>query len=166
MLRATLQESIPLQVLAADGRTDLFARVTIYQDVFVLGTLDLPHIDQGLYGSSYTPTQEGYLTARYALYEDVGFTVPASYDLEAELIEVSSDKTNILRILGLMHENSVLDQTVYDNHGNLLSGRIRAYDTKANAQAAGLTGLRFTWAVTATYTGPGMLTRYGIERQS
>ena len=153
MLRATLNEAVPLQVLAADGKTDLFAQATLYSEGAALTTLAVPHIDGGLYGTTYTPTAEGYLSVVYRFFYDAGLTIPADYDLEAEAIEVSSDKTNILRILGLLHHNAVLDQQVYDPDGNLLTARIRAYDTRAHADLAGLTGLLFTWSVVAVYTG-------------
>ena len=39
--------------------------------------------------------------------------------------------TQLTRALGLMHENSVLDQTIYDSSNNLISGRLRIYNSKA-----------------------------------
>jgi hypothetical protein len=164
MLRATLNQAVPLQVLAADGRTDLFARATLYANEAVLTVLTLPHIASGLYGTNYTPDAEGYISAVYELFFDSGFTAAANYDLESEMMEVSSDKTNILRILGLLHENTVFDNQVYDSGGNLVSGRLRAYDTKSHALTAGLPGLLFTWAVSASYTG-GQLSQYLITRE-
>lgn len=166
MLRATLNEAVPLQVLAADGRTDLFARATLRDaSNSVLTILTLPHIATGMYGASYTPSAEGYVSVIYELFYDSGMTVPADYDLESELLEVSSDKTNLARILGLLHENTVFDQQIYDTGGNLVSGRLRAYDTKAHALSAGLTGLLFTWNLSASYTG-GQLSQYLITRES
>lgn len=153
MLRATLNEAVPLQVLAADGKTDLYAQATLYSNGVSLTTLALPHLDGGLYGSTYTPVTEGYLSVVYRFFYDPGLTVLADYDLEAEAVEVSSDKTNLLRILGLLHHNSVLDQQIYDGDGNLITARIRAYDSRPNADLAGLTGLLFTWSVVAIYTG-------------
>jgi len=152
MLRATLNEAVPLQVLAADGKTDLYAQAFVYRDGVLLTTLPLPHLDAGLYGVSYTASQEGYLSVVYKLFYDSGFTVPADYEYEAEVLEVSSDKTNILRLLGLMHHKAVLDQQMFDGAGNLTSARLRAYDTQAHADLAGLTGLLFTWQVAALYT--------------
>lgn len=57
------------------------------------------------------------------------------------------------RAMGLMHENSVLDQTVFDGQNNLTSSRLRIYDSKANAVAAGATGLLETYTITATHAG-------------
>ncbi len=165
MLRATINEPFPLQVLVSDGRTDLFARATVYANDAVLTILTLPHIASGLYGTSYTPAGEGYLSVIYELFFDSGFAAAANYDLESELVEVSSDKTNLVRVLGLLHENTVFDQQVYDSDSNLVSGRLRAYDSKVHALSAGIPGLLFTWTVSASYTG-GQLSQYLITRDS
>lgn len=164
MLRATLNEPVPLEVLAADGRTDLFAQATLYRNGILLTTLTPTHIAQGVYRATYTASVEGYISVIYQLFSDAGFTVPAGYDLESETVEVCSDKTNIMRILGLLHDNAVFDQQVYDGGGNLTGGRLRIYDSKVNMLLAGLTGLLFTYAIVASYTN-GLLTRYHISRE-
>lgn len=164
MLRATLNEQVPLQVLAADGRTDLYAQATLYRGDTVLDTLDLPHIDRGLYGLTYLPAAEGYLTLVYRLFSDSGRAIPAPYDLDAEIVEVSSDKVNLLRILGMMHENAVYDQQVYDAGRNLTAGRVRCYKSKAAALAQDPAGLLFTYQLTAAYTN-GNLSFYRITRE-
>jgi hypothetical protein len=162
MLRATLNEAVPLQVLAADGKVDLYAKATLYSDGALLSTVDLSHIDGGLYGASYTPSEEGYLSVVYRFFYDAGMTIPADYDLESEAIEVSSDKTNILRILGLLHHNATVDQQDYDDAGNLKFARVRSYKTPDDRLLGGLTGLLFTWLVKASYTG-GRVSNFSIE---
>ena len=127
MLRATTNEDIPLQVLASDGNTGLFAKVDLYSDGVIIETVPLPHLVAGLYGAVYHPTQEGYLSAVYVFFYDAGLTVEADYDHESELIEVCADKTNLIRILGLLHHNAVLDQQVYNTENHLVSARLRAY---------------------------------------
>jgi hypothetical protein len=164
MLRATTNEDIPLQVLAADGNTGLFAKVDIYRDGAVVETISLPHLSNGLYGATYHPIQEGYLSAIYVFFYDAGLTVEADYDHESELIEVCSDKTNILRIMGLLHHNAILDQQVYNAENHLTSARLRAYDSREHADAGGLTGLLFTWLVSAVYTA-GRVTDFRIKEQ-
>ena len=165
MLRATLQEPVPLQVLAADGRTDLFAQAKLFDPAGTpITTISLPHLAEGIYGSTYVPTSEGYFSVRYELFEDSGFTIQAPYDLEAEIVETSTDKTNILRILGLVHDNTVIDQQVYNLDGCLTSARVRQYDTKANTVAAGATGLLNTWTISASYSS-GQLVDYKVVRE-
>ncbi|MBY9000886.1 MAG: hypothetical protein KGD64_08240 [Candidatus Heimdallarchaeota archaeon] len=44
-----------------------------------------------------------------------------------EDLQVNIDKTKIDKILGLVHQNILIDQTGYDIHGNLSNARIRIY---------------------------------------
>jgi hypothetical protein len=157
--------------MSADGRTDLFARAQILTDTgSLVTTLTLPHQSLGVYGLNYTPTVEGYFTIVYQLYFDALFTIPAGYENAAETLDVSSFRTNILRTLGLAHQNSVVDLQTYDVDSNLTSARIRCYDTQANATAANAispgaynTGLLFQYAVNASYGG-AMLLKYTITK--
>jgi hypothetical protein len=165
MLRATLSESVPLQIFVPDGRTDLYARVRVVNAIGgIIATLFPAHLTNGLYSADWTPSIEGYFSAIYELFLDAGLTMVAEYERDAEMIEVSSDKTNLLRLLGLAHENAVLDQQVYGSNGRLQSARLRAYDSAANAQAAGASGLRFTWQISATYTMTNQSETFKIER--
>lgn len=165
MLSATVTEPIPLQVLAADGRQDLFARIRVYDSAGNLATsLSGTHLADGLYSATWTPSTEGFFSYIADLFFDGAFLVSAGYEKQGELIDVNSNKTNVLRLLGLAHENSVVDQQVYNSDGGLVSARIRSYDNKANAQLAALTGLRFTWSVYATYF-EGNVSSYKILKE-
>lgn len=165
-LRATLNEPVPLQALASDGRTDLYVRVTILDPAFsTIATLYPVHITKGLYSVNWTPVAEGYYSAIYEFFTDAGYsTVALDYPNGGESIEVSSDKTNILRLLGLNHENAVLDQQTYDGARRLLSARLRAYNSKANAEAAGVTGLLFEWRIVTAYDAQNRATLFRIDR--
>lgn len=164
MLRATIDEPIPLQVQVADGRTDLFARVRMYAlgSPTPVAIISLPHINDGLYGSAYTLTVGGFFTAQYQVFEDPGFTIAANYDYEVESIEANSDKTNLLRLLGLNYHNAIMTPLQYNGEGCLTDARIRAYDSDTNTELDdGATGLLFSWTIKVTYTG-GQLTNYEI----
>jgi hypothetical protein len=165
MIRATLDEAVPLQVQAGGGETNLYGRVKVYDSAgSLVNTLSLSHIDNGLYGVSHTFTTAGHYTVVYQLFQDAGFVTPADYDIEAEAVEANSDKTNILRILGLTHDNVLIDDHQYDLDGNLLRSRIRHYSSKAEAEAGGTGGLLNTWTVTATYSGE-RLSSYTVVRE-
>ena len=165
MLRATLNEALPLQVLVPDGDSGLYVRVRIFDPTgALLTTRSLPNIAEGLYSVNWIPVQEGYVTAVYDIFLDSGYTIMADYDRDGETIEVSSDKTNVMRLLGLAHENAVLDQETYGSNGRLVSARLRAYDTKVHADAAGLEGLRFVWAVSASYDSQNHASGFQIDR--
>lgn len=166
MLRATLNEPVPLQAFATDGNEDLFVRVRLYNAAgTVVAALNPAHVANGLYSVNWTPATEGYYTAVYDFFTDSSLE-QASLDHEraAEQVEVSSDKTNILRLLGLAHENAILDQQVYDGNRRLVSARLRAYDSKANAQAGGTQGLLFQWTVGAAYDDQARASLFKIER--
>lgn len=164
---ANLSEPVPLRVLAADGRTDLFPQVRIYNSSGLqVATFDAVHIAEGLYGSSWTPGLEGFFTLVAQFYFDNLHTVDAGYEKTAEDMEVSSLKTNILRILGLHHENAVIDSQAYDVNGHLSTARVRTYDSKANAQAAGVAGLLANYTVTAAYDLQGRLINYTMVRDA
>ena len=172
MLLATPTEPVVLSMMAADGRTDLYGQALIYNNVGTLvASISLVGVAGGLYAGSWTPSLEGYFQVRYEFFFDPGLAVSAGYEVQGETIDVTAFKTNILRILGLLHENSLVDLNVYDSEGNLTSSRIRTYDTPANcAMAASVspasynTGLIFQYTVTAQYSG-GALSKYFIERQ-
>lgn len=175
MLRATIDEPTPLQVQVADGRTDLFARVRLYDPAgseLTGSPLTLPHLTNGLYGSIFTFADEGYTTAVYSLFEDVGFATAADYDISAEVIEAVPDKFNIKKILGLSHSDTLEDSHDYDVGGNIIFIRVRSYDSAANASAAkitspagGTTGLLFTWSITMEYTA-NRLTKYLVVEET
>jgi hypothetical protein len=171
MLLATVSKSVLLSVIAADGRTDLYCRAQIIDSSgSPVTTIALPHQTLGMYGVNYTPSLEGYFNIIYQFYFDSGFTIPAGYESAAETLDVSSFRTDVLRVLGLAHENSVIDMQVYDGDENLTSARVRCYDSAVNASAASaisptvyLTGLRFEYQVTASYSG-SLLNKYNINR--
>lgn len=165
MIRATLGESVPLQVQVGTGQADLYGRVKVYDgngDLYL--TEALVHIENGLYGTTHTFSVEGHYTAVYQLFLDASFISASDFDIEAEAIEANSDKTNILRILGLTHDNVYIDNHTFDLQGNLLTSRVRHYDTKANADAHGTLGLLNTWQISATYTGE-RLDSYKVTRE-
>lgn len=165
MLRATLEEPVPLQIQVSDGQVGLFGRVRIYDSLGSLHTtLSLTHIDNGLYGASHTFLTAGHYTVVYQLFLDSGFTVPSDFDIQAETVEANSDKTNILRLLGLTHDNVVIDNQTYNLQGNLLTSRVRQYETKAQAELAGTSGLLNTWSMTASFSGD-KLQRYTMVRE-
>lgn len=78
--------------------------------------------------------------------------------------EFASESINdyLVKAVGLLHENSVMDQTSYSS-GKLTGARIRLYDSKANALLATNTGKLYEYQVAASYSG-GNLTNYTVTR--
>lgn len=48
-------------------------------------------------------------------------------DIYTEDLQVNIDKTKIDKILGLVHQNIIIDQTKYDSFDNLSSARVRIF---------------------------------------
>jgi hypothetical protein len=171
MLLATVNEPVTLSMLAGDGNASLFGQARLYSQVGVLAaTVNLNHVAEGLYQGTYTSAIEGQFNIVYQFYSNTGRTVDAGYDLNGEFLDVNSFRTNILKVLGLLHDNSVVDSQTYDVDGNLTSARIRSYNNATNAQgavaaspAAFVSGLLFTWNVAAEYTS-GALSKYSLIR--
>jgi hypothetical protein len=171
MLLATVNEAVTLSMLASDARTDLFGQARVYNSAGTLvATVNLTHMSEGIYTAQYTPTIEGYFNVGFQLYFDAGRTIDAGYERQGEVLDVNSMKTNLLKVLGLVHENTVVDQQTYDVDGNLQTARVRAYDSAINASNAAAvspssynTGLRYTWTVGAEYS-LGLLSKYFIVR--
>jgi len=166
MLSVSLNEAVKLRLLAADGASALFARVRLYNaSGLLVSSLPMAHVAEGLYEASWTPAVEGLYSAVGQLFLDAGLTVDAGYEHVLEDVEVSTSKAALARLLGLVQENTVIDAQAYDVQGNLTSARIRTYDSKANALAAGAAGLVASYTMTATYTA-NQLTDYKVVRDA
>jgi len=170
-LLATVNKPINLEAVSAEGITSFFPQVRVYDSTGTLNTtLNLAHVAEGLYSVTWTPTTEGIYSAIYQFYTDAGHTLDAGLEKAGEQVDVNSERTNITRLLGLVHENSVFDLQTYDSDQNLLTGRVRAYDSAANANAAQAispatynTGKLYEWNLSASYTS-GVLSKWFILR--
>jgi hypothetical protein len=170
-MQVNVSEPCLLSLLASDGNPNLYGRAHIYNSVGTLTySVDLSHVGEGLYCGTHTFSLEGYYSAVYQFFLDAPRTVEADYEHQGETLDVNSLKGNLLRLLGLAHENSVVDLQVYDVEGNLKGARVRCYDNPTNAATAialsplpSPAGLRFTYDVSATYQA-GALARYSILR--
>lgn len=87
---------------------------------------------------------------------------------------LGSDHSDALsRILGMIHENTVIDNQGWGESGHgspgpndLTTARIRTYDSKANALTATTTGLLDTYSVRGEYSEPGRLSLYRVVRDT
>lgn len=171
-------ESVKLAMVLSNGVTGLFPQAEIYDGGSLEATVDLSDLGQGRYEGSWTPSVVGTFTALFNVYQDAIHTVqltPLVYSRELEQIFVTSSSTddlaaNIARILGLVHENVFIDNTVYDANAMLLAGRIRIFDSKANVQAAsdggiGETGVVAEYTIEADYDGPGKMGTYRMVKE-
>lgn len=114
--------------------------------------------DTGAYTFEYTPTTDVYFVldggaaagegaARYK----TGVLQPAD--------SYPDDQLSIMRrVISLLGANTVRDDEALDGQKRTIAARIRSYDTAANAQAAGLTGLLATYTLQASYAVDGACT--------
>jgi UDP-N-acetylglucosamine 2-epimerase len=69
-------------------------------------------------------------------------------------IEKYDEKLN--KILGLLHENMVIDQTQYDRYNNLISARVRIY---SDSSSVGTTNnILSTYKISCNSSGQGTFT--------
>lgn len=171
-------EAITLAMVLSNGMTGLHPQAEVYDSSSLEATIDLADLGQGRYEGSWTPAAVGVFTALFNVYQDASHTVqltPLIYSREIEQVFVTSSSTDdlaadIARILGLVHENVFIDNTIYDASAMLLSGRIRTFDSKTNAQAAtkggsGETGTVATYTIEADYAGPGKMDSYRMVKE-
>ena len=71
-----------------------------------------------------------------------------------EELQISIDKDKIDKILGLVHQNILIDQTVYDDYGNLESARVRLFHDSNK------TNLLSTYQITSVSTDAGKFTTW------
>lgn len=175
---AAVGEAVSLVSIIQDGNEALYPQVEIYATggASPLTTINLTHRAKGRYEGVWTPSSVGAYTALFITYTDSGHTIESLvYMREAEQIFVSQNSlddlaTSIVRALGLLHENAFIDNTTFDTNSQLLTCRVRLFDSKANAQAATdggseTTGLVSTYSVEATYESKGKMRQYRMVRE-
>jgi len=167
---AKVSEAVTLVLVTPDGNTSVYPQAEIYASggIVPLATIGLAHKAKGRYEATWTPTTVGAYTAHFIIYADAGHSVEfVIYSREAEQIFVTASDVDdlaseIVRLLGLNLENTFIDSTNYDSDSMLLTGRLRVFDTKANAQAAteggvGEPGTVAEYTVESTHFGPNQL---------
>ena len=75
-----------------------------------------------------------------------------------EDLQISIDKTKVDKILGLVHQNILIDQTVYDEYGNLESARLRIYEDSASVGTNN--NVISTYQITSASTQMGRFTTW------
>lgn len=87
----------------------------------------------GEYKLSFIPTSNGYWKVEVLIdfNKEIWF---AEYDVIVGSIDAIYEMTR--KVLGLSHENIFIDNTIYDPESQLLSARVRLFDTKAHCDLA------------------------------
>lgn len=86
------------------------------------------------------------------------------------LTDLSTSKTNLERVLGLLHENAMVDSVVYGGQNVITSARVRVFANAAALAAAGAgnangaDGEVFRYTITGFDAGSGQFTSHKISR--
>jgi len=78
-----------------------------------------------------------------------------------EDLQISIDETKIDKILGLVHQNILIDETIYDDFGNLESARVRIYSDSASVGTNN--NIISTYLITSESTECGKFTTWSQE---
>lgn len=140
----TVGDPVPIVLILEDGNESVYPQAKIYAAgaVTPVATIDLPHKVDGRYEDSWTPTAVGIYTAQFKIFADAARTIEdITYTRSVDQVVVTSSSVddlalNIVRVLGLVHENVFIDETDHDPDGQLVSCRVRLYDSKSNVENA------------------------------
>ena len=91
-------------------------------------------------------TQE---VGHYLIVWSVSNTEDDYFEKYTEELQIDIDKTKIDKILGLVHQNIIIDQTQYDSFDNLSSARVRIFHDAAKTE------LIDTYRITSVSKYPG-----------
>lgn len=93
---------------------------------------------------------------------------PATDSLEALGGQLNLVTDNIDRILGLLHQNAIVDNQTYDVQGQLLTARLRVFDSAGNVPltAGGdeTTGLLHEYTIESVWDGLNHLIKYVLKK--
>lgn len=114
----------------------------------------------GYYWIDFTPTGVGTysLLITNATYNTLGWTT----DYKVTTYSIDDIGTVLARAIGLMQENTYIDNQVYDINNHLVSARIRTYTNAASVGTG--SNVLATYDVLASYT-LGLLTAYSVIKQ-
>ena len=163
---------VPITMILEDGNESQYPQAEIYNgNGLPISILNLVHKARGRYEATWAPPIVGVYAAVFIIYADIDHAVEnITYTREVEQIFATASGVDdlaakIARILGLVHENAFIDNTVFDSFSQLTSCRIRIFDSKDHAAlatdgGAETLGLVATYEMAATYETMGRLGTY------
>jgi hypothetical protein len=158
-------------VFDTDGYTKKSGETVFTKSLWVNGapsgqTVTISEIgSSGEYEVGFTPNAEGYWALQ--------ILIDYNKDVWGEGYQASAGTIGdvygmVQRILGLSHENTFIDNTTYDSDYQMVSGRVRLFDSKTNCDAATdggseTTGLLATYTITTTWEA---LNEFAVFKQT
>jgi hypothetical protein len=176
-ISTTIGTPTSISTILEDGNEAQYPRAEIYAagSPTPTETLDLPHTARGRYEADWTPSSVGIYSVVFIVYSDAAHTIEnLDYTREMDQIFVSQVGTDdlaeqLVRVLGLVHENAFIDDTTYDAFGQLIAARVRLFDSKAHVELATdggteTTGLIATYQIETTYESGYRMGTYRMKR--
>lgn len=155
--------ALTLQLVKSDGISVEQSATVSYQIFDSTGTVELVSSQSTSYNSitqSYVDTLSPSASwtnqevGHYLIVWSVADTTDDFNSVYTEELNINIDKDLIDRILGLVHQNIVIDQTNFDQFGNLIGARLRIFKEST------LTTVLATYKITANPSGPGQFSRW------
>ena len=115
------------------------SRSTIYNSI------TQSYVDTLIPSASWTTEEVG----NYLIVWSVADTTDDFNSVYTEVLEINIDNTDVQKILGLVHSNMIIDNTVFDREGNLYQARVTLYRDSDKTQVLA------RYQVNAVTTGPG-----------
>ncbi len=156
-MRLAVGDTIPLVLQLENGDTGEHPQASLYEDDGTLiGTYDLAHVALGSYtNTTRSMPNKPFVTAVYRVFDDAGHTSESSQ--HGRVVEIFEQS----RIEGLAGRNQVLTALTKNANGDMLTGRLRVYDTLANSLIDdGVAGLIGEYNTVATYDGNNSMDDY------
>jgi len=154
---------LTLQLIKSDGLSVEEDATVSYKVFDSTGTVELVSTQSAAFNSttkSYIDeldpnvdwtTQE---VGTYLVVWSVSNTADDFFTTYTEELQVNIDKTLIDRILGLVHQNIEIDETIFDTWHNMESARVRIFADSAKTQVLA------TYRINCTTTGPGQFSQW------
>jgi len=121
----------------------------------------IKELGYGHYRSTFTPNSVG--TWLLSIYHTTYFPWGKTGTIQVFAQDFDSIVVLIKRVLGLVQENFYLNESVYDDNNNLLSGKIRIYEQ--GYEVGGSEGIIAHYDITATYDSDSCrMISYKVER--
>ncbi len=121
----------------------------------------ITELGYGHYRSSYIPNIVG--TWMLVVYHSTYFPWGKTGTIQVFAQDFDSIVVLIKRILGLVQENFYLNESVYDDNNNLLSGKIRIYEE--GYPVGGISGIIGEYEIEATYDSDSCrMISYKVEK--
>jgi hypothetical protein len=142
--------------------------VTVWQDC-VVSSLPVTISEIGVSGEycvEYTPPSEGWWKVEiHILFSGDIMKSIAAVGVSADMTSIKAD---LSRILGLLHYNSILDNQTYDSDDQLLTARLRVFDTASNVPAipggSETFGLKHQYIIEAVYSATNQSNKYTLKK--